>query len=353
MKRFFTGFLVAALAIGTSPQGVMTLSFDVSSALARSNTAGGFTGNNRAGARPAGGARTRPATGVRPPSNSRPPTTKPVNATRPAAGTRPSTGARPPNPSATRPATPSTKPAVTRPESVRPPGARPPGNGIRPPNVGRPPGAKPAHLPVVRPPGYRPPHVRPPNWRPPYHRPPYYRPPHYRWGHYHYHSSWGWFFTAAIVGSTLVYVANLPEDKECQKITDNGETLYLCDDVLYRSTYYQDERVYEIVSDPPDVTEPISVFGLALTDPMTRGETVRDLQMRLNAAGYDAGSPDGICGSSTETALMWFQYDNELEPTGIVDVETAVLLGYESPQGAGASATDTGATGAESEDTQD
>lgn len=194
---------------------------------------------------------------------------------------------------------------------------------------GRPPGAKPPNRP--RPPGYRPPHTRPPAWRPPYYKPPYYRPPHYHWGNYYYSPFWGWFFTAALVSSTLVFVSDLPSDKECQKIVEDGETLYLCDGVLYRSTYYEDERVYEIVSDPPDAAEPETVLGLALTDPMTRGAVVKELQTALIGAGYDVGTADGVFGSATETAVMWYQYDNGLEPTGVVDVQTAELLGFDVP----------------------
>ncbi|SHK30780.1 Putative peptidoglycan binding domain-containing protein [Shimia gijangensis] len=137
------------------------------------------------------------------------------------------------------------------------------------------------------------------------------------------------------MGSTLVYVANLPSDKECQKVQDQGETLYLCDGVLYRSTYYQDEKVYEIVNDSPEeaAAGPQTVFGLSLTDPMTRGDVVKEFQQRLLDQGYDVGTPDGVFGSSTEAALQWFQYDNELEPTGVVDAETAKLLGYEQMEG--------------------
>ena len=128
-----------------------------------------------------------------------------------------------------------------------------------------------------------------------------------------------------------MYVSDLPSDKECQKVQEDGETLYLCDGVLYRSTYYEDDKVYEIVSDSPEeaAAGPQTVFGLSLTDPMTRGDVVKELQQKLSDLGYDVGAPDGVFGSSTEAALQWFQYDSELEPTGIVDAETAKKLGYE------------------------
>jgi len=101
---------------------------------------------------------------------------------------------------------------------------------------------------------------------------------------------------------------------------------------LYRSTYYEDEKVYEIVSDPPaEEGQPQSVVGMGLTDPFTRGEAVRELQNRLVGAGYDVGSVDGVFGSGTEAAVMWLQYDNELESTGLVDPATANLLGYDVP----------------------
>jgi peptidoglycan hydrolase-like protein with peptidoglycan-binding domain len=134
------------------------------------------------------------------------------------------------------------------------------------------------------------------------------------------------------VGSTLVYTNSLPADNQCQKVTEDGETLYLCDGVMYRATYYQDEKVYEIVSDPPaGEGEPQDVVGLGINDPMMRGEIVRDLQNSLVGAGYGVGGVDGVFGSGTETALMWFQYDNGLDATGFVDPATAIALGFESP----------------------
>jgi hypothetical protein len=90
---------------------------------------------------------------------------------------------------------------------------------------------------------------RPPTWRPPYYAPPYYRAPHVIWGPNYWYPRWGWYFTAVVAGATLVYVLTLPDDKECKKYKDGNETLYLCDDVVYRPTYYKDQEVYEIASD--------------------------------------------------------------------------------------------------------
>lgn len=367
MKRLLVGLLSFQLAFITSPDAVIRFDFSLDRAEARGNgRAGGFHGAPKGG----GGAKTRPAragaSAPRPRPSVQRPASKPAiklpnrPSTRPAAkpATRPGIapggnlarpankprglkppGNRPPiaKPPSNRPIAsnrPGNRPPVTRPGGNRPPiAARPPGN--RPPGARpRPPGNRPPIANRPRPPGWHPPHHHPPGWRPPYVPPPYYRPPHNFWGDYHYNDGWGWFFTAAMVGGTMAFVSSLPDD-DCKKVSDSGETLYECDGKLYRSTYYKDEQVYEIVSDPPGETaaptEPQSVIGLALTSPMTRGEVVRDLQLLLTDYGYDTGGADGIFGSGTETALQWFQYDNGLDTTGVVDATTAAALGYSSP----------------------
>ena len=157
------------------------------------------------------------------------------------------------------------------------------------------------------------------------------------------------------MGATLVYVATLPEDKNCEKVDGGDETLYVCDGVLYRATYHDGDLVYEIVSDDPNETpatpEPadaVDVVGLSLTQPMTQGPAVRDLQEVLTESGYDTGGVDGVFGSGTKTALLWLQYDYGLEQTGMVDEPTARLLGYlpplEPPEDSGTEATEASTT---------
>ena len=50
----------------------------------------------------------------------------------------------------------------------------------------------------------------------------------------------------------------------------------------------------------------------------SRGESVKTLQERLNAKGYNAGSVDGIFGKNTRAAVMAFQKANGLAADGIV-----------------------------------
>ena len=50
----------------------------------------------------------------------------------------------------------------------------------------------------------------------------------------------------------------------------------------------------------------------------SRGESVKTLQEKLNAKGYNAGSVDGIFGKNTQAAVMAFQKANGLAADGIV-----------------------------------
>jgi peptidoglycan hydrolase-like protein with peptidoglycan-binding domain len=48
------------------------------------------------------------------------------------------------------------------------------------------------------------------------------------------------------------------------------------------------------------------------------GEVVRQLQVALEALGYDVGAVDGEFGAHTETAVKKFQGDREIDVDGIV-----------------------------------
>lgn len=56
------------------------------------------------------------------------------------------------------------------------------------------------------------------------------------------------------------------------------------------------------------------------------GQQVTNLQLMLNAAGYNCGTPDGIFGSNTETATKAFQASRGLANDGIVGKDTKKAL---------------------------
>ena len=185
----------------------------------------------------------------------------------------------------------------------------------------------------MRPPGYRPPYWRPPAWRPPVYRPPYVRPPHYRWGRYFWHPVWTWYHTAVVAGATLVYIDALPDNGSgCEELRDKGETIYVCNGVVYRASLYKDEKVYEVVSSDKESQQASAISTLAdnddfvdlkLMSPMLRGDRVRTLQTALETIGFEVGTIDGVFGRGTDQAVRAFQEWYGLPITGVVDLETA------------------------------
>lgn len=71
-----------------------------------------------------------------------------------------------------------------------------------------------------------------------------------------------------------------------------------------------------------------------LTAAMLAAEPVR-LQARLNALGYEAGPMDGLPGRTTRNAMMQFQVEHCLVPTGEADAESLAALadadGFSAP----------------------
>ncbi|MDX8476892.1 peptidoglycan-binding protein [Mesorhizobium sp. VK24D] len=48
-------------------------------------------------------------------------------------------------------------------------------------------------------------------------------------------------------------------------------------------------------------------------------KAVKNIQLILNKNGYDAGGTDGVMGDKTKNAIMAFQTDNKMKPTGEID----------------------------------
>lgn len=57
------------------------------------------------------------------------------------------------------------------------------------------------------------------------------------------------------------------------------------------------------------------------------GATIREVQQKLASRGYPAGTPDGVMGRSTRSALMDFQRAEKLPVTGRPDRRTLQALG--------------------------
>lgn len=83
--------------------------------------------------------------------------------------------------------------------------------------------------------------------------------------------------------------------------------------------YGYDPRFTTYVYDAP-------IYGYGGLAP---GQIVAQVQARLQRLGYDAGGVDGAFGPATRGALIEFQEDNGLPPTGEIDEITLEALGLQ------------------------
>ena len=80
----------------------------------------------------------------------------------------------------------------------------------------------------------------------------------------------------------------------------------------------------------PEANDVVIPDGWREADAKTAGvdmkKAVRNIQLILNKNGYDAGGADGVMGAKTKAAIISFQRDNGLDPTGEVNEELVGVL---------------------------
>ncbi len=74
------------------------------------------------------------------------------------------------------------------------------------------------------------------------------------------------------------------------------------------------------------------------------GDAVVTVQKKLKQWGYYNGAVDGVFGSQTEAAVIYFQRKNGLTPDGIVGKKTAAALGISLAQSGGTNAGGSGSS---------
>ena len=72
---------------------------------------------------------------------------------------------------------------------------------------------------------------------------------------------------------------------------------------------------------PPEWQDTPAASAPTTTGALDMEKAVRNVQLILNRNGYDAGGSDGKIGAKTRDAIMAFQKDNGLKPTGNIDKE--------------------------------
>ena len=78
------------------------------------------------------------------------------------------------------------------------------------------------------------------------------------------------------------------------------------------------------------------------------GDQVKQIQQKLASLGYDVGTPDGVFGSKTQSAVKAFQRDNGLTADGVVGTKTLAALGLSGSSSSGSGSSGSGAGGASS-----
>jgi len=77
--------------------------------------------------------------------------------------------------------------------------------------------------------------------------------------------------------------------------------------------------------DSHPVTPPAIVYRV--TEPLMKGAKIEEIQVKLQALGYDVGEIDGIFGPQTAASVHSFQLSQGLVPDGEVGPLTAAALG--------------------------
>ena len=105
------------------------------------------------------------------------------------------------------------------------------------------------------------------------------------------------------------------------------------DGIAGRNTLSKIEELIDTGASQGDPPSSPSTPGPTLLKYGSRGDSVRDLQGALNALGYDCGTPDGIFGGRTVSAVKAFQRDHGLSADGIAGRRTLNAINGAEPSG--------------------
>ena len=83
-----------------------------------------------------------------------------------------------------------------------------------------------------------------------------------------------------------------------------------------------------------------SINTVSYSDP----EIIKDVQSKLNSAGYNCGTPDGIVGNGTQSAIMQYRSDNSLPEGAEIDADLLNSLSGASSDAAQSSSSSTQAS---------
>ncbi len=88
------------------------------------------------------------------------------------------------------------------------------------------------------------------------------------------------------------------------------------------------------------ITLTFFVSAMGLSRYGSQGAEVRQIQTKLKSWGYYTGAVDGIYGTKTKNAVMYFQRKNNLTVDGVAGPKTLAAMGISSNSNAGTSNSD-------------
>ena len=122
------------------------------------------------------------------------------------------------------------------------------------------------------------------------------------------------------------------DSKMGNKMKDAGESFSFVQADIYRLNPKTSNVSDEFAAADPSFWKPAAnasggIQALARADFSTDPAVIRRVQQALSDLGYIVGTPDGIAGKQTRSAIRLFQKDQSLPITGVIDRETAGKLG--------------------------
>ncbi len=127
-------------------------------------------------------------------------------------------------------------------------------------------------------------------------------------------------------------IQQVVDSKMGNKMKNADESFSFVQADIYRlnpkTSYVSDEFA---AADPgfwrPSIGASGGVQALARADFSADPAVIRRVQQALSDQGYIVGTPDGVAGKQTRSAIRLFQKDHSLPITGVIDMETAEKLG--------------------------
>lgn len=127
-----------------------------------------------------------------------------------------------------------------------------------------------------------------------------------------------------VTATVIIYFQRYPGTASASGIANVPYTLRVDGRVVQNGVTAADGRI--TLNFAPTKTGMLEILGstyeIHLRNTIEALNTVRGVQRRLNALGYELGGVDGTVGQGTDRAALNFQADNALDTDGVIGSNT-------------------------------